>query len=152
MTTETAFVGEFSSLFELLRVVRMMLPKADVFTALVTGRKTELQHFQISPDPGFHRKGYPTSSLKKADAFTALVTGRKTELLHFQISPNHGFHKKGHSSSLRKKADALTALVTGRRTELRRFQISPGHGFHKKGQIAVVGRNCSRKKPRCAMQ
>ena len=30
---------------------------AVIITALVTGRKTELQRFQISPGPGFHKKG-----------------------------------------------------------------------------------------------
>ena len=93
---------------------------AVIVTALVTGRRTGLRRFQISPDHGFHRKSDLLASREKAGVVTALVTGRRTELRRFQISPDHGFkgHRKNDSLSSREKAVIVTALVTGR-TELR---------------------------------
>ena len=105
-----AFLEELSVLRKVLRVGIVALQKAVVVTALVTGRRTELRRFQISPNHGFHRRNDSSSSRKRADIVTALVTGRRTELRRFQISPEHGFHRKSDSSSMRETVAAKTPL------------------------------------------
>ena len=40
--------------------------KAVIVTALVTGRRTELRRFQISPDHEFHRKGDSSRDLAQS--------------------------------------------------------------------------------------
>ena len=46
--------------------------KAGVVTALVTGRRTELRRFQISPEFGFHRKSDSSSMREMVAAKTPL--------------------------------------------------------------------------------